>query len=190
MIKQFLILLSAATVLFSTPSFAQKSKEEPVQVVIPKDKETGLYSYSGIVDVSGASKDELYNRAISWVQSYYKNPADVLREKDPASGKVVIKARFKIFNPADKKGLATDAGDVMYTLTIEFKDGKYRYELTRFTWMLTSAFAAERWVDKSSSSYKSEFDHYLTQTDSKASEVLLALKKVMTTSPGKKNEDW
>ncbi|HEX5001638.1 MAG TPA: DUF4468 domain-containing protein [Bacteroidia bacterium] len=190
MIKPIFILLAAATVLIAAPSFAQKSKEEPVQVVIPKDKDTGLYSYSGVVDVSGTTKDELYNRAIAWVQLYYKNPGDVLREKDPASGKMVIKARFKIYNPADKKGLATDAGDVMYTLTIQFKDGKYRYELTRFTWMLTSAFAAERWADKSSSSYKSEFDHYLTQTDAKASEVLLALKKGMTTSPEKKKDDW
>jgi hypothetical protein len=79
---------------------------------------------------------------------------------------------------------------VMYTLTLQFKDGKYKYEITKFTWMQASAFPCERWKDTASSSYKQEYAHYLTQLDTKTSEVLLAIKKAMTTETEKKKDDW
>jgi hypothetical protein len=169
---------------------AQKNKETAPAPSLPVNSETGLISFDGVMDISGINKDGLYERAMKWAQGYYKNPNDVLREKDPAAGKMVIKARFKIYNPADKKGLTTDAGDVMYTLTLQFKDGKYKYELTKCTWMQASAFPCERWNDTASPSYKKEYAHYLTQLDAKASEVLLALKKVMTASGEGKKDDW
>lgn len=182
-------ILLMALVLFCTSAVSQNKENTPAPV-LPMSKETGLIAWEGVTDITGTTKDELYNRAIAWAQKYYKNPNDVLREKDPAAGKIVIKARFKIYNPADKKGLTTDAGDVMYTLTLQFKDGKYKYELTKFTWMQASAFPCERWNDTSSPSYKKEYPHYLTQLDAKATEILLALKKVMTASPEGKKDDW
>lgn len=183
-------IVAALMLLVATTGIAQKSKEQTPAPALPVNSETGLISWEGVNDITGISKDELYKRAMAWAQQYYKNPNDVLREKDPEAGKIVIKARFKIFNPADKKGTVTDAGDVMYTLTIQFKDGKYKYEMTKFTWMQASAFPCERWKDTSSASYKQEYAYYLTQLDTKASEVLLALRKGVSTSGEKKQDDW
>jgi hypothetical protein len=183
------ILLIAGLAVSLTAS-AQKKTEPAATPSLPVNKETGLIAYEGVMDITGASKDGLYSRAIGWAQGYYKNPVDVMREKDPVNGKLVCKARFKLYNAADKKGTITEAGDVMYTLTIQFKDGKYKYEMTNFNWMLLSVYPAERWKDTASATYKQEYAYYLQQIDDKAKEVLLALKKAMTTAPEKKKDDW
>lgn len=89
-------------------------------------------------------------------------------------------------NPADKKGLATDAGNVMYTLTLQFKEGRYRYELTDFNWKQQSYYACERWMDKTKASYEPKFDYYLQQVNSTAGEVLKSLEISISTAPSAK----
>src|SRR6187399_1301527 len=110
------ILISLALVFALTSNVdAQKSKAPSAIPQLPTDSLTGLYSYSKVNQEQGVTKDQLYSRAFSWANSFYKNPGDVIREKDPATGKLVIKARFRISNEPDKKGTVTAAGDVMYT---------------------------------------------------------------------------
>ena len=108
------------------------AQKNPVAVPdIPVNSETNLITYTKVVDITGVSKDELFKRGLDWCNSFYKNPADVIREKDLPSGIIICKHRFKISNPYDKKaGVATDAGMIQYTLTIDFKDEKYRYTMT------------------------------------------------------------
>ena len=93
--------------------------------------------------------------------------------KNAEEGKLLIKARYKIYNEADKKGVITAAGDVMYSLTINIKDGKYRYEITKINWQQTSMFPIERWKDTASSSFNSAYPYYLKQTDEKIKEMYL-----------------
>jgi hypothetical protein len=173
-------------------SFAQAQKNKPIALppAMPVDSVTRLITYSEVVQVPGMKPVDLYNRALSWAQTYYKNPADVIREKNPAEGKLLIKARYKIYNEPDKEGTVTNAGDVMYTLTIWFKDGRYKYEMTRFNWQQLSSFPAERWTDSSSSSYVPAYAHYLKQTDEKTKEILSLLRKKMSEDDAKPANDW
>ncbi|MBK9318116.1 MAG: hypothetical protein IPM91_04300 [Bacteroidetes bacterium] len=78
----------------------------------------------------------------------------------------------------------------MYTLTLQFKEGRYRYELTDFNWKQQSYYACERWMDKTKASYEPKFDYYLQQVNSTAGEVLKSLEKSISTAPSAKTDDW
>ncbi len=186
MIKHNLISTLTGVIL---PLFlsAQEQQQSPQ---LPVDDKTGKISYIKVNEVSGATTAVLYQRALNWAMSFYKNPGDVIRERDSVAGKIVCKARFKIMNTPDKKGFATDAGNVMYTLTLQSKDGRYRYELTDFNWKQQSYYACEKWMDKSKPSYTPEFSHYLQQLNTTSQEALKSLEKAMSTAAETKADDW
>lgn len=172
---------------------AQKDKDKDAPVAIPQlpiDPATGLYTYTEVIEIPGTSKDELYKRAFAWANVFYKNPTDVIREKNPQEGKILIKARFKISNEADKKGVVTAAGDVMYSLTLNFKDGKYKYEITKINWQQLSYYPIERWKDTSAGSYKPVYNHYLSQTDEILKAVIADFKIKIAEPPKVKSTDW
>ena len=173
-----------------TSAFAQKSKDAVVVPELPVDAVSGLYSYENVVDVPGVSKDELYNRTLAWANGFYKNPGDVIREKNSEQGKIIIKARFRISNEADKKGVVTQAGDVMYSLTLNFKDGKYKYEITKINWQQISYFPIERWNDTAAPSFKPAYLYYLTQTDETIKSVIADFSKKITDPVKIKSSDW
>lgn len=175
---------------FSLQSSAQKNKQPVTIPDLPIDATTGLYTYTNVEEIPGKSKSELYNQALSWANTYYKNPTDVIREKNAEEGKILIKARYKIFNEADKKGVVTAAGDVMYTLTIGAKDGKYKYEISKINWQQTSVFPIERWKDIASPSFDPTYAYYLQQTDLKIKEVIAALEKHIKAGIKDKKDDW
>ena len=54
-----------------------------------------LITYTKVVEVASTNKTDLYNRGFAWANKFYKNPVDVIREKDAIAGKMVCKARFK-----------------------------------------------------------------------------------------------
>ncbi len=184
----FILIITVCTCAISVT--AQKGKTEVVIPQLPVNAETGLISYNGKSDSPGSTMNELYSKALAWANSYYKNPADVIREKDPGKGKIVIKARYRLHNEPDKKGTVTSAGDAMYTMTIEVKDGRYRYEITRFNWMKTSAFPAERWKDDKSPLFVPEYAYYLKQTDELMKELTANFSSVMGVVASEKKDDW
>lgn len=157
---------------------------------LPIDETTKLITYEKVQEISGVDKDSLYDKALNWCLTYFVNPNDVIREKDKEKGNIICKARFRIMNPADKKGFATDGGSVQYTLKLFFKDGKYKYEITEFNWKQTSYYPCEKWMDTSNQYYKPEFDYYLTQIDDKVKEISSSLAKAMMLKAPVKKDDW
>src|SRR5256885_832704 len=93
--------------LLSTAAIAQNG--QPSQ--LPTDPETKLITYTEVVNVAGVSKDELYKRAMAWFKKYYKNPADVIREKDSVNSVISGVHRFKITKTGEK-GMKSDGGMV------------------------------------------------------------------------------
>ncbi len=183
-------LLLLCSLLILTSAFAQNNKEPIAIPNLPLDSITSLYTYTDVVELPGVLKDELYNRAFSWANGYYKNPADVIREKNPGEGLLLIKARFRISNEPDKKGVITQAGDVMYTLTLNFKDGKYRYEITRINWQQVSYYPIERWSDTASASFKPAYAYYLQETDKSLKAVISDFSKKIAEPVKVKSSDW
>jgi len=169
---------------------AQKNKA-PISIpALPIDSITNLYCYTKVNNVDGVTKDQLYRRAFTWANTFYKNPGDVIREKDSQTGKLVIKARFRISNEPDKKGVVTAAGDVMYTLTLNFKDGRYKYEITKINWQQVSYYPIERWKDTAAVTFKPEFAYYLKQTDENVKSIIADFEKKIASDTIVKTSDW
>jgi glutamine cyclotransferase len=183
------LMLLCSFVLVNT-AFAQKSKEAVVVPELPVDAATGLYTYGQVVEVPATSKDELYKRAFAWANGFYKNPGDVIREKNLEEGKILIKARFRISNEPDKKGVVTQAGDVMYSLTFNFKEGKYKYEITKINWQQTSYYPIERWKETSASSFNPAYLYYLKQTDEVIKSIISDFSKKIAEPAKVKSNDW
>ena len=168
------ILLAITMLMASISTFAQTNKST---VKLPIDDNTKLISYNKVIDVTNQSKDSLFNRVLLWAKSYYKNPYDVIREQRIEEGKIICKARYKISNPPDKKGFASDAGLVQYTLKFICTDQKISLQITDINWKQTSYYACEKWMDTSNQYYKTEFEYYLQQVDANTKEIIKNISK-------------
>ena len=78
----------------------------------------------------------------------------------------------------------------MYSLTLNFKEGKFRYEITKINWQHTSYYPIERWSDTASPSYKSSFAYYLQQTDDTIDGVIKDFTKKITEPMKVSSSDW
>ncbi len=162
-------------------SYAQSSK-------LPIDEETGKITYKEVVKVEG-SKEDLFNRSISWINSFYKNPLDVTRERNFANGVVKGLHRIRLKN-VDKDGTKTDAGTVQYEFTLQFKDGRYRYILGDFVLKAGSKIPVEKWLNKKDPKYNPNWQNYLNQIDDFAQKWIESLKKGMQPPAKKVEDDW
>jgi len=172
------LFLSIISLFIYSSSFAQD---------MPIDETSKLITYTEVVKTTGTA-DALFEKAHKWFFSYYKNPHNVVKES--ANHKIVARPRFKILNPPDKKGIRTMGGIVMYTFTIVFKEGRYKYTITNIEWKQSSKYPIERWMDKSASSYKEKYSYYLEQVDKEMKKVITLLKTNTSQNKKKTEEEW
>ncbi|OYT15033.1 MAG: hypothetical protein B7C24_15160 [Bacteroidetes bacterium 4572_77] len=151
---------------------------------IPLDEE-GQIRYIEVVKEPGTQK-ELFKRCVKWINSQYKNPAVVTPTRDMVNGKIVIRHNFRIQNTLES-GTKVNAGDVMYNMTIRFKEGRYRVEMTDFVVKKTSKFPCERWLDQNDSAFN---PGYAAQLNVFAFELLESLKQGIKPEKQYKEEDW
>lgn len=177
-------LLVPATILF-----AQDKKQFNTDNM-PVDKISKLINYTEVVPVKGVSAGVLYKRALTWFNTFYKNPTDVIRENDSTKGTISGKSRFKIFNAPDKSGLRTDAGLIMYTINVSVREGRFKYEITELNQKAASYSPLEKWLDTTSRTYTTAYVGYLEQVDTQLRDAIDSLKKAMTTAPPVKKDDW
>lgn len=171
-------------------SFAQKKGEEKIQAPkMPVDKETNLITYSGIIEAQGVVADTLYKRGLKWFNTFYKNPVDVIKEKEEGK-KIVGKARYTIYSKDPKTGTQLNDGVVNYEITLQFKDGKCKYQITNIYVKNPSHYAIEKWVEENNKAYNTVLSSYLVQTDEYFQDLKTKLKKAMTTAGTKKSDDW
>src|ERR1041384_230527 len=161
--KNFLASLTFLVIVAS--AFAQKHAGANLTLALPVDSITHLITYEGVVEVKDAKADALYKRALAWFNSHYPNPKEVIRENDSLKYKIVGKPRFKIYNPADKTGLKTDAGLVQYTISVACRDGRFRYEISEFNHKEISYYAVEKWMNTKDQYYSPAMADYLNQID-------------------------
>ena len=180
---------SMLLMIYSLSVAAQKKEPfDPHNLPILVD--TRVITYVEIIPVPEVHAMEVLTRGINWFHSFYKNPTDVIRSVDSISGKIEGKARFKIYNPANKKGLRTDAGNVEYSIKLNCKEAKYRYFITDMNWKHASYYPVERWQDTTAQYYNKAYDYYLEQADSTVKTVIENLKAFMAKPPAGKKDDW
>ena len=180
-------LFSLAVIfLFPAMVFAQKNK--PTAPVLPMDNETNMISYTGVVDATGVTAKELYKRAIVWVKEFYPIPSSVLQTQDSTNMKIVCKGKF---DSKKTKGGQQVAGDrIMYTLTIQFKEGKYKYEITKVLVQSSTSIPCEKYFDENDPLAEEHFNT-LTQVDENLTNVANSLKtRLEQPSVKVKKDEW
>ena len=161
--------------------------QEVETMALPVDEDTQLISYKDVISMNGTA-DELYIRAIEWVNTLFKNPGEACRIRNRESGVIEIAHRFEIINEVDGSKLI--AGIVNYNLKIEFKPGRYRYVLSDLILKQATRFPVERWMDKDEQMYSPLWDSYLKQVNEQATELIDSLKAGMEPPVVKQEEKW
>jgi hypothetical protein len=181
--KRFFLVLFVSGFIIQNSAYPQKGSAK-----FPLNEETGLITYQAVVNEEGTS-EQFFNRAIAWINSYYANPVDVTKTRDPETGLIKGLHRFKIMN-TDAEGNQTDAGVVQYEFSLEFKEGRYRYTITNFVLKESSKIPVERWFDKQDPQYNPAWDSYLDQVFEFSINWIKSLKDGMKPKGKIKNDQW
>ncbi|MBN3035416.1 MAG: DUF4468 domain-containing protein [Bacteroidales bacterium] len=158
------------------------------QVNLPIDESTGLITFREVIQEEGTSQ-ELFNRAVGWINITFTNPTDVTRVRDPETGEIKGLHRFKIFN-ADKEGNTTDAGIIQYEFVLEFKEGRYRYTLNNFVLKQSSRIHIEKWLNREDPQYIPAWDSYLEQVHQFVKDWIKSLEKGLKPPVTVDDDDW
>jgi hypothetical protein len=161
--------------LISATAFSQSTV---VPKIVPYDTITKKITYTEVVQQKGI-KDSLYNRAIHWCNTFFKNAQSVTKIRDKEDGKIEGIYRFKIYHTTLKDSTKLDAGIVSFSFTIACKENRYKYTVTDFNSKGVSYFPLERWLDKKDPAYTTECDYYLAQVDVYMQDFIKSLKKGM-----------
>ncbi|MFC2111489.1 DUF4468 domain-containing protein [Bacteroidota bacterium] len=132
------------TLIFSSTLIYSQMPDSVINV--PLDKNTKLIIYQEVKEQKG-NKTELFNRANDWFRSYYANPSGVTKIKNLEKGLMTGVARFRCIK-YDKKGNKLPSFTIQYSITIDLKDGRYRFTLSDFNLKQSSYFALERWLNE------------------------------------------
>jgi hypothetical protein len=176
------ILQTVAMLLIAGLSYGQE---------IPVSDETGKAEYKNGSEIPGLTSKQLYDRGIAWVNKYYVNPNGVMKTQDVESGKIVGRARFKLSRVENKGHVNPNAGFVSYQITLQFKDGKYRYFVDAIRWEKPSYYDVSQWSDTTQNNYaKAEYTSYVEQTIKYFEELTKSLESYMKVGEAEKKDDW
>ncbi len=158
---------------------------------IPTNEETGKAEYKHAENIPGLTPEQLYDRGLAWVNKFYTNPNGVLNTQDKEGGKIVGRARFKLSRIENKGHVNPNAGFVSYQITLQFKDGKYRYVIDAIRWEKPSYYDVSQWTDKEQSNYnEAEYTSYIEQTTKYFDTLIENLESYMKVGEVKKTDDW
>lgn len=157
---------------------------------MPIDKDSEKITYTAVNEVAETSATDLYDRALDWATSYHKNAAEKLRVQDRDGGKMELFVRFP-FYAYDKKGNKTSSrqGLAQYTMTILFKEGRYKYTVTDLNMKATSYQPIEPWLDPEDPN-ATNHAFYLTDIDQEIRAMLSNMKEAVATDPNEQKDDW
>ncbi|MCU0428656.1 MAG: DUF4468 domain-containing protein [Cytophagaceae bacterium] len=114
------IVFVSLALLLSTWMASAQTKTFPI------DTATKRITFQEKIELPGKTKDELYQLAKNLGISGKNTVKD-----DAANGTYQYKGQFKVSYPAPQPGIQ-HSGVVDFLVTIQVKDGKYRYTITNF----------------------------------------------------------
>ena len=120
------------TILFILNALIGSAQDNVAQDLLYFNPNTGMYEASQVLSVDSVKGDILYSRAMQWVALNYKSAKDVIQYSSPIDRKVIVKGAFPVF-------IFMKEGWIDHTLTIEFKDGRYRYQFTNLSYYSTGS---------------------------------------------------
>ncbi len=176
------IFTAVGFLLATSVQTLSQDNSEPIELPLGPD---GKVTYEAVVTVTGYTAPQLQEKALQWVQQYFKNPQQVLKKKEP--GKLVIEHKIRIYDTDPKTGRKYFKGNVKFTLYLFFRDGKFKYRITNIRYIAERYIPIESWLDKKDPTTQS----YLRQIDEALTELIANLRTFMRTEPKQYNpEEW
>ncbi|ELR69203.1 hypothetical protein C900_05399 [Fulvivirga imtechensis AK7] len=138
--------------------------------------ESGLYTYQEVVEAPG-SAHELYSKAREWFVNSYRDANAVLQLEDPDQSKLIGKGVINVVHTMEGR-------DVFHTVTIEAKEGRYRYTIDHFVidWITDGRHTTFEEYEGKPGSKK-----MFTRVDEKVQNLITTLKAQMSTTT---SSDW
>lgn len=141
-------------------------------------------SYQEVISVDSLTKEMLYKNTLNWISQNYMAPDKVINYKDDVNKeRIIINAVGD--NTPYKYGGVNMICTFKYRLQIDFKDGKYKYELSNITCSCGSGYNdINPFVSKSEAKYSTKL---LLSIDSPVVVLLGSLKNGIN---GTKKQEW
>ncbi len=166
--------------LFAMATYAQPP--------VPIEEGTGKVVYTEVVTVAAANQAELYKRVEHWFNTFYKNPASTIQSQDAATGSIVGKQTIYVYNEVN--GKKNQYGQVKYTITVDVKEGKYRYKIDDIFFEKVPKLYVEKWLDPNAPNKTVQFG-YLQQVHDYVTDLITKLKATTAKpAPAAAGDDW
>lgn len=168
-----------------------ESPKVPVNLTI--DEKTNKITYTGIVELpSEIDKDQLYSRGVAWFATTYNSAQNVLQMQDKENGKLIGRALFDVYHKGI--GMTFESGHINYTISLFFKDNRYKYEITDFmhtsnieSGMIKTSCDEMRFSTKKL--YTKVYNYYFEQLDNNMKSLIIDLKQFMN-KQSESDDDW
>ena len=184
------IIVSFALIISSLFAVAQKQPPPPTPPDMPIDTSTKLITYTDVVQAPGVQAAELYKRAKIWVYGFYKSPSTVIQKLDLVTNVFEGKSSIIIVKTM-KDGSKSTNTFMNYSITLNFKDGKYRYKITNLNVKDLSYHPAEKLSTEKDMPTLAWNCEILKQTDDSLKDIIQKMKNGMAKpSNAVKNDNW
>lgn len=164
-----------------------KSKDWDIPY-FPIDSTTGLVTYTDVVKVDGVPADSLYDLALAWMKTFYKSPSEVIKTADRDNGLLDIRHSFYVTR--DDKGQTVKAGLINYYLTLQFRDGRWKYTITKVNLEAPAYFGIEKWINDEKYRADKNVPGYLDQIDRFMDDLITKMTAGIQPPPPPKKDDW
>lgn len=155
--------------------FAQKGEE--IIPNLPIDEDTKLVTYQEVVQEPG-TPEILFDRAMAWVKSYFKNSENIIQSSDKEKGIIMLRPSIRIYTIL-KDGKQHYKNLVYYNFKIECRNDRYRYTLTDFNEKAQSAAPIENWFKRDHPHWEPNWYLWLNQVNDEVIKITQALEEGM-----------
>lgn len=185
----FAVLLLLATSL----TYAQTSKTKTLGSMydIPGfeiDSETQMVVYTDVIKMDDVKKDSLYAYGQRWIKKQFKSTTSVMQVQDPEGG--VLEGRHSFYVNKDVNGVATKGDLIKYTFTLQFRDGRYKYTITKINVQKASYFGIENWLNDDEKLSDEVIESYLNQIDEYFQTFIASMTDSIKPAAKKKEDAW
>lgn len=191
----------------------EKKKDEPkkpvkkpyVRIKVPIDSITELITYEDVVIQDASYYDSLYIRAKRWIHTnwgvpYAKRKRDIKDNKELYLDDVQYeKFKVQVTRPLVvryNKYSKSEYGELKFTITMRFKDGKYKYTITNLTHLLPETSVSKdinyvymEFYMKSERNIR-KYDQFLRAADGSIQKMVKDMRKFMQEPPEIDEDDW
>lgn len=116
--------------------------QAPAEPMVIQEKDGAVF-YEEVVQVDGATQEELYNRAKIWFAETFRSAKEVIQLDNKEEGKIIGKGVSSFIVNA---GTAIESDIPLYfTIDLQMKDGRYKI---LFSNMRTHVAAIEMWISE------------------------------------------